>query len=238
MPRHAPHGESMRLKRCMLSLVLALAAASAPVAALDLSGTLTLYAAGQPLRASEAAEAVIYFRTRAPMVLTPAPQPFVLSTRRKQFVPRVLAVTAGSVVRFPNEDPILHNVFSTSPNNAFDAGLYGTGDGAEHVFAQPGLVKVYCNVHHSMFAYILVLDTPYFTRADATGRFTLRDLPDAADGEIVVFHDRGQPLRQRVQAGPDTPALALRLDLDKRKVPAHMNKFGKPYGRPANAAGY
>ena len=35
-----------------------------------------------------------------------------------------------------------------------------------------------------------------------------------------------------------TPELAVRLDLDKRKVPAHNNKFGKPYRRAANASGY
>lgn len=224
------------MKRIALVVLVALAPASTAHAA-DIGGTLALYASGQPLRASEAAEAVIYFRPRVPEALPPAPEPFVLSTRRKQFVPRVMAITAGSTVRFPNEDPILHNVFSTSPNHAFDAGLYGTGEGASHTFDKPGLVKVYCNVHHSMFAYILVLDTPYFTRADASGQFVLRGLPDGADGEIVVFHDRGQPLRQRVVALPGAAALSLRLDLDKRKVPAHMNKFGKPYGR-SNATGY
>lgn len=234
MPRHASHGESM--KRSALAFLLA--GLCGPAYAADAEGMLTLYSAGQPLRASEAAEAVIYFRPRVPQALPPPAAPYVLATRRKQFLPRVLAITAGSTVRFPNEDPILHNVFSTSPNHAFDAGLYGTGDGAEHTFAQPGLVKVYCNVHHSMFAYILVLDTPYFTRADATGRFALADLPDGVDGEIVVFHDRGQPLRQRYVPAAGAAPLALRLDLDKRKVPPHMNKFGKPYQRASNAAGY
>ena len=163
-------------------------------------------------------------------------QPAVMITRRKQFVPRVLAVTTGSAVRFPNEDPILHNVFSTSPDNSFDGGLYGSGPGVEHRFEHVGLVKVYCNVHHSMFGFILVLDTPFFARPDAQGAFELRGLPEG-EGELVVFHDRAQPWRQKLVPAQN-PEVAIRLDLNKRKVPVHMNKFGKPYRGGANARPY
>jgi plastocyanin len=218
------------------SLAAAGLLASGVAAAADLSGKVELYTSGQPLRAAEAAEAIVYFRSRTPQAVQPAKQPALMTTRRKQFVPRVLAVTAGSSVRFPNEDPILHNAFSTSPNNAFDTGLYGSGAGAEHRFDNPGLVKVYCNVHHSMFGHILVLDTPHFTRPDATGRFELTGLPDG-EGDLVVFHDRADPWRQRIVPA-STPEVTVRIDLNKRKVPPHMNKFGKPYRRSANAAAY
>jgi plastocyanin len=204
-------------------LLPCLALAFAPAFAADLDGTLRLTANGKPLRDSEATEAVIYFRPKTPAVMT---------TRRKQFVPRVLAITAGSEVRFPNEDPILHNAFSTSPDNAFDSGQYGRGDGYAAVFAKPGLVRVYCNVHHSMFGHVLVLDTPFFTRADASGRFRLPGLPEG-EGELVVFHDRAAPLKRLLSVGGDA-SVDLLLDLDKRRVPAHDNKFGKPYARKRN----
>jgi hypothetical protein len=115
----------------------------------------------------------LYFRPANPVPPTALAEPGVLVTRRKQFVPRVLAIPAGSSVRFPNEDTILHNVFSRSPDNGFDAGLYGAGNGFVQKFEHPGLVKVYCNVHHSMYAYILVLDTPFFARPDREGRFLI-----------------------------------------------------------------
>lgn len=197
-------------------------------AAAELEGQLSLYADGQPLRAEEAAEAIVYFRPRQPQLARVPRAPAVMTTRRKQFFPRLLAIQYGQRVRFPNEDPILHNVFSSSPNNAFDAGLYASGPGVERRFERPGMVKVYCNVHHAMFGYILVLDTPHFTRPDARGRFALRQLP-AVEGDLVVFHDRAQPLRLPLRPGATQP-LRLRLDLNKRKVPPHMNKFGKPYG--------
>lgn len=205
-----------------------------PTVAADVRGHVDLFADGQALRAAEAAEAIVYFRPRRPKPVQALSEPTVMSTQRKQFVPRILAVTVGSAVRFPNTDPILHNVFSTSPNNAFDMGLYGPGEGSTHVFNNAGLVKVYCNVHHAMFGFVLVLDTPHFTRPDAQGNFELRDVAEE-EGELVVFHDRALPYRQNLVPKGATE-VNVRLDLNKRKVPPHMNKFGKPYRGGGNGS--
>jgi len=221
--------------RWALSLLL-VGLAAVPAQAVDISGRLELVSGGKALRSSEASEAIIYFRPRQPVALVAPAEPAIMTTRRKQFLPRVLAVTAGTTVQFPNEDVILHNAFSSSPGNAFDTGVYGTGEGASHTFRKPGLVKVYCNVHHSMLAHILVLDTPFFTRADAQGRFRLEGLP-AGEGELVVFHDRSTPWRESVDPAL-RPELDIRVELTTRKVPPHMNKFGKPYGKPADADRY
>lgn len=223
-------------KLMWLALCLGLAG---PLRAGDLTGELKLRSDEGLLRATESQDAVIYFRSRQPVVVQPTAEPVTMVTRRKQFVPRVLAIAAGESVRFPNEDPILHNVFSASPDNAFDTGQYGRGEGKSTRFDKPGLVRVYCNVHHSMFGFILVLDTPFHTRTDAQGRFKLSGLPDG-EGELVIFHDRGAPLRQKVLIGPTADGqpqhLALTLLLNRRKVPAHANKFGKPYARSTNAS--
>ena len=221
----------MHIRIALLGLLTLLAAAAVPAA--ELKGSLKLFASGKPLRAAEAAEAIIYFRPKAPMSLPTPGEPATMVTRRKQFVPRVLAITAGNSVRFPNEDPILHNAFSTSAENAFDTGQYGRGEGKLQLFDKPGLVRVYCNVHHSMFGFILVLDTPFHTRSDAAGKFVLTGLPEG-EGELVVFHDRGTPLKQSVVIGKNS-SIDLKLDLNKRRVPAHTNKFGKPYARTPNA---
>lgn len=212
--------------RALLAGALLLSGAAG---AAQLEGNLELFSGGQALRATEAADAVVYYRPRQPVAAPPAAEPVLMVTRRKQFVPHTLAITAGTTVRFPNEDPILHNVFSRSPNNTFDAGLYGTGDGWTQKFDSPGLVKVFCNVHHSMYGYVLVLDTPFYARPDAQGHFTLTGVPNG-DGDLVVFHDRGDPHRERISVEGDK-TVNIRLDLDQRKVPPHMNKFGKPYGR-------
>ncbi|HWT15131.1 MAG TPA: hypothetical protein VN581_05060, partial [Patescibacteria group bacterium] len=87
------------MRRCV---VLCLLLMSLPTLAADLSGTLRLFANGKPLRESEATEAIIYYRPKTPVLAKALAEPAVMTTRRKQFVPRVLAVTAGSAVRFPN----------------------------------------------------------------------------------------------------------------------------------------
>jgi hypothetical protein len=201
----------------------------------ELGGQLSLFSSGKPMRATEAQEAVIYFRPDKPVVPQPSLDPIVMTTRRKQFVPRVLAIRAGEKVRFPNEDPILHNAFSSSADNSFDTGQYGRGEGKVHQFHKPGLVRVYCNVHHSMFGFILVLDTPFHARADVQGRFRMSGLPEG-EGELVVYHDRAAPVRKRVIINKDSiAAVDLRLELNQRKIPQHKNKFGKPYARSSNA---
>jgi len=219
----------------LLFAVLLFAAYAA--SAVDLRGQVMLSANGKALRASEAAEAVVYFRPRAAFE-PPQPMPPVsMSTRRKEFVPRVLPITPGTEVGFPNLDPILHNAFSTSTGNAFDTGVYGTGKGSTHKFSTPGLVKVYCNVHHSMSASILVLDTPWFTQPDAQGRFELRNLPEG-QGDLVVFHDRTAPWQQSLDPAATTAELEIELELKRRRVPPHMNKFGKPYANTSGPGNY
>ena len=221
----------------MLGLSMLLAASCAAQAA-TIEGRIVLFSDGKPLRAEEAADAVVYFRPTNPGAVAAAPKPYTMTTQRKQFVPRILPVTVGSTVEFPNQDPILHNAFSTSKDNAFDIGLYGQGEGKAQKFDHAGYVRVYCNVHHSMVGHILVLDTPYFTHPDAQGAFTLKDLP-AGKGDIVVWFDRATPWHREItldKAAPGKGAepIEVKLELAQKKIPPHMNKFGKPYGRSSD----
>src|SRR6185369_4719113 len=151
--------------RAIVSLLLAWVSIGAFAA--EISGHIDLTSDGKDLRPEEAQDAVIYFRPKQAPKIKPAAKPYVMGTRHKQFVPRVLPIALGSQVQFPNQDPILHNAFSTSKDNPFDVGLYGEGEGQTLTFTHVGYVRVYCNVHHSMIGHLLVLDTPYFTQPDA-----------------------------------------------------------------------
>ena len=202
------------------------------VRAATIGGHIDLTSEGKSLRPEEAQEAVVYFRPKIPPKMKAAAAPYVMGTRRKQFVPRVLPIAVGSQVRFPNEDPILHNAFSTSKDNAFDVGLYGEGEGQVVTFTHAGYVRVYCNVHHSMIGHILVLDTPYFAQPDSKGDFRLTGVP-AVPGDLVVWHERATAwVRELTPATNETQN--VQLELSQRRVPAHMNKFGKPYGRSSD----
>jgi plastocyanin len=114
---------------------------------------------------------------------------YSIEQRNETFVPRVLAITTGSVVEFPNGDPFFHNVFSLSGAASFDLGRYPRGHSKERQFIKPGLVKVYCHIHSHMSASILVLDHPYFAVPEPDGAFTLPNVP-AGRYTIVGWHER------------------------------------------------
>lgn len=102
----------------------------------------------------------------------------VLNQRDLVFRPQVLPVLVGTTVEFPNEDNLFHNVFSYSQTREFDLGRYPKGESRSVKFDEPGIVKVYCDIHAHMNAVILVLENPYFATPEDDGRYAIRDVPD------------------------------------------------------------
>jgi len=101
----------------------------------------------------------------------------VMDQKNLTFVPHILPIVAGTTVEFPNNDPVYHNVFSFSKIKTFDLGRYPTGNSKAVTFDKPGLVKVYCDMHSQMNAFILVLPHPFFTLTDDRGNYLIRDIP-------------------------------------------------------------
>lgn len=208
--------------------VLLLVLLAVPAAAEDLRGRLQLLEKGgkRAAKGSDVRQAVVFFEPAGSTVRPPA-APFVMSTRDKQFEPRVLTIPKGSRVRFPNEDVILHNVFSVSGRNSFDMGLYKKGAGKEHRFDEAGLVRVFCNVHHSMVGYVWVLNTPFVATPDANGEFVLTGLPKGP-GRLTVWHEQAEPRTVDMQVPRADPAMAT-LEIVRPRIPPHLNKSGKSY---------
>jgi len=155
-----------------------------------------------------------------------------LASRSKRFEPRILVVQAGTTVTFPNEDPIYHNVFSPSGNDAFDLGLYRNGASKSKTFTTPGLVRIYCNIHPQMAAYLLVVDGPLFTRADADGNAVLPGVP-AGRRPVRVWDERGGDWSGAVEvAAGKTAELSVLLDGSAFRETPHKNKHGRDYPPP------
>jgi len=196
------------------------------------TGHLTMVEKGKPARdrSLDLTHAAVWFEP-ARNEGAPRPTTAEMLTVRKQFQPQLVVVPVGSSVRFPNQDPILHNVFSVSGQNSFDLGLVGSGSGKSVRFREAGLVRVFCNVHHAMFAHVLVVATPYYAQVDERGDFALDGLPAGA-GEIHFWHERGDASSLRLDL-PHAGAVALELEVTQPRVPPHRNKFGKTYARGA-----
>jgi plastocyanin len=152
-----------------------------------------------------------------------------IATEKKQFLPHVLVVPAGSAVSFPNHDPFNHNVFSLSEAGPFDLGLYNRGETRTARFSRPGIIRIYCNVHASMNAFVVVRDNPFYTQPGADGSFAIADVPPGAY-TLQVWHERGGEASRKIEVGPaGLQGLELTLDARGFKSRPHLNKFGKPY---------
>ena len=129
-----------------------------------------------------------------------------MNQQHEAFAPHVLGVAVGTTVDFPNSDPVLHNVFSTSPAKRFDLGMYGQGETRNIAFDSPGVVLVRCNVHPRMTGYIVVHSNPYVAVTDAHGSYTITGVPPGTY-TARIWHEElaGRPVPVKVFDGRVTP---------------------------------
>jgi plastocyanin len=146
--------------------------------------------------ASELRHVIVYLKNAPPRPVTPIKTE--IRQRHENFVPRVVAVTVGSSVDFPNDDPIYHNVFSLSRPRNFNLGRYPRGDTRQVQFPKPGVVKVFCDIHSHMSATVMVFNHPWFAVPSEDGRFELPAVP-SGQREITAWHERLGDTTQRVQ---------------------------------------
>jgi plastocyanin len=215
------------MRKSSLVLMFAFAALASDAFAGPVTGTVRVQArAGvQPATAIVYAEPLDAAAPRKPGA-------FKLTQKGKAFVPRVLAVPAGSTITFPNEDSIFHNVFSLSPPAPFDLGLYRAGASKTQTFSAPATYRVFCNIHPQMTAMIVVTPTPYVTLADANGAFTL-DLPPGRY-KLTALSERATAVSSEMKVGASaTTAPELTLDESQYVAPARKNKYGQDYPKDA-----
>jgi plastocyanin len=217
--------------RACLAVVVVLAVGSSAAWAGALSGTVTVIGKdGKPISRSD--HAVVYVQG----IETPAPgAPAVLDQLGKEFVPRLLPVVKGQEVRFPNQDPVQHNVFSPHEQEPFDLGLYPHGESRSVRLNVLGRHKVYCNLHKSMVADILVLPNRFFGLTDAQGRYRI-DAPPAGEYVVRVWHVFGGADQKtvRVGASDQTVDFTVKSAQSEEDVVAHPDKAGKGYAQPSS----
>jgi plastocyanin len=209
---------------CRITLTAACLLAAGSSASADvLSGAVTT----RVRQGATAATAVVYAEPldgTAPSRPAPAA---AIEQKDKTFIPRVLAVPVGTTVRFPNHDGIFHNVFSLSQGNAFDLGLYRSGASRTQTLAAPGVVRIFCNIHPQMSAFVVAVPTPWVAVAGSGGTFRL-ELPPGRY-RVTALSERAAAVTADVTVAGTTSAPPLALDESAFTVAAHTNKFGKPY---------
>jgi plastocyanin len=200
-----PPWRALRARLFALGSLAFLGAAAAQAATLGLQIT---DAQGKPL-----AGAVVFAQSReARAALRPVDGLEIVQSQR-QFQPAVSVVPVGSAVNFPNRDTVRHHVYSFSPAKRFELKLYVGTPAKPVVFDEPGIAVLGCNIHDTMLAWVVIVDTPYHGRSDAQGRLSL-SLPPGPY-QLRTWHPRlpvgATPLDQPLTVGSPSTTVTVAL---------------------------
>lgn len=128
-------------------------------------------------------------------VAKPSEKPVEMDQKSMQFLPHVLAVGKGSLVRFLNSDPVPHNVFS--PEGKYNLGTWPQGQTREYKFDKPGVYTQLCRVHPEMEGFVVVLETPHFAVTNADGSFEIKGVPPGTY-KLKAWSEKLKPAEQDV----------------------------------------
>jgi plastocyanin len=157
------------------------------------------------------------------------PKKVSIEQRNREFLPHLTAISVGSTVSFPNFDTVFHNVFSTSPQDSFDLGLYKAGESREFTFQKEGIVRLGCNLHSNMSAYIAVVAAPAYVVTDDGGHFEFKRMAPGRY-KLKAWSERSKaPITQDItlKAGKNDITVGVSGDAPTGPAP---DKFGGKRG--------
>lgn len=168
----------------------------------------------------KSAEVIVYLNpsddpTKAKLADMPK-QTVWLNQKDKQFIPRVTVVQRGANVRFGNEDPWFHNVYSNKPK--FNLGRYPRGFFKEQSFDDLGVKHIFCDIHPSMHAFILVVDTPLFAQVNDGGAFELEAVP-AGTYQLTAWNNLADPVVKEMEISNNQTELKIELKAKEMETP-------------------
>ena len=192
-----------------LVCAFAIMMARCSVAAQDVRGEVRLR--GAPL-----VGAVVYLERLGDSVAPPPPATGRMDQRELRFVPRVLVVSPGSMVEFPNSDLVMHNVFHPGDaESSFDLGTYPASELKTLRFDRPGLFVILCHVHPEMVGYVAVVPSSWHSVTEESGRFTIERAPPGKY-RIHVWHRRANDPAQNLSVPASGLTEPVVLQVERR----------------------
>jgi hemoglobin len=159
-----------------------------------------------------------------------SPKHRVIEQRDRMFAPHIMAVPLGSTVAFPNFDPVFHNVFSVSSTRAFDLGIYKNGESREVKFDKEGFVRLGCNLHANMAAYLVVVAAPHYVITNGKGAFKFSRLEPGKYRLKAWVESLAEPIVETVEVKPGANSFTVEAR-GAAVADLGTDKFGAPRGQ-------
>jgi plastocyanin len=155
---------------------------------------------------ASSADAVVYIQ-QVPGTF-PAGKAVEMDQRKMQFIPHVLAVVAGTTVKFLNSDPTPHNVFSPDIEK-YNLGTWPQGQTKDYTFNKctkfPCVYTQLCRVHTEMEGFVVVLQNPFFAVTDKDGHYTIQNVSPGSY-TLAVWHAKAKAQPKPVTVDATKPA--------------------------------
>jgi|SRR5581483_6219740 len=178
-------------------------------------------------------DAVIWLTAEHSNEIPAAGRPTRLLQKNKTFIPHVTAITIGTRVEVPNQDPFFHDAFSIYQGKPFNLGLYEAGAVRTVRFSQPGISYIFCNIHPEMSAVVITLSTRHFARTKPDGSFEIRQVPPGKYKLRVWYELASQgeldSLTRDVDLTQGDNALQPLTLTSSDVTIEHLNKYGEAY---------
>jgi hypothetical protein len=141
-------------------------------------------------------------------------KPPVLDQVKCRFSPEVQVIRAGKL-EILNSDPVLHNTHGYyDKRTAFNLALPNQGQRIPVDLTRPGAVRVDCDAHGWMEAWVYVVDNPYYAVTGADGTFSIADVPPGKYMLVAAQPFTG-PVQQEVTVEGGKPT-NLAVELKKK----------------------
>jgi plastocyanin len=149
---------------------------------------------------------VLVYLENAPATDGSHQPPALLDQVHCHYVPHVIGVQVGQTLTIRSSDPTMHNVhFICDKNPVRNLAMVQAGQEIPVKFDYAEIVKMKCDVHPWMTAWVGVFDNPFFAVTQDDGSFQIKNIP-AGTYKLVALHELYGRAEQTITVADDKPA--------------------------------
>ena len=171
---------------------------------------------------------VVYLAPLDGQKLSQSSDVVTVSQKNKAFSPYITVSQTQKTVHFVNQDDITHHIYSADNDNKFAFKIRAGHEHSTESFNDEAEIAMACNIHDWMSGYLLVVDTPYFSKTDANGKASFQ-IKESGNYNVIVWHPQLPTEQNRLyQKYNVTNNLELSFTLPKEllNVPNQENSDG------------